>query len=472
MKQHSVPENIMDVEFKLFGSLSAKQFGYIIFGGCIGLFFFYFFKSLNSVFLGWIFAFLSVILGISLALIRINEQPFEVWLGNFIAAMFSSQKRVWRKDKKIPSVLDKKLEQAPQIARNTVPVVTEQTQPKPIISKGNVQEVSSGKMDQSTVTPTPQVSYNPNQSQLAGKQVQGDTQYVQGAAQKYITITSNQTPNRPVNLPNTNLQSNSNLNVPTQQNIGSGANTNVNTNIPQQPNISDIQPNNQTHINKANQYNDIVPDKSSTIQNINNGQTGGDLTQDSVSASSSNLQDENKALREKIAEFTEEKQKMQQELSSSKSTLKVMQDQNVQMLEQMKSIQVELKNLKEKRESQRSEENLKDKTLVSSPLSEDSGILSPKVYQGPSLSKKPNVISGIVKSKDGKLLPGVVIIVKNDKSRPVRAMKTNSLGQFVTTTALENGLYIIELSKNEYTFGRFEINLIGDALPTYEFTSD
>jgi len=468
MKQHSVPENIMEVEFKLFGSLSAKQFGYIIFGGCIGLFFFYFFKSLNSIFLGWIFAFLCVILGISLALIRINEQPFEVWLGNFIAAMFSSQKRVWRKDKKIPPVLEKDLVPVSQNVKNTIPAVTVQRQSNPLINKGDAFDGRNVKMDQSTVTPTQQVSYNPNQNQLAGKQVQGDTQYVQGAAQKYITITSNQTPNRPVNLPNTNLQRNSNLNIPAQQN----ASVNANTTIQQQPNISNTQSNTQTHLNKASQYNDIVPDKSSTIQNINTDKTGANLPQNSVSASSINLQDENKALREKIAEFTEEKQKTQQELSSSKSTIKGMQDQNVQILEQMKSIQNELNILKEKREFQKNKEDLKDKTLVSGPLSEDSGILSPKVYKGPSLSKKPNVISGIVKSKDGKLLPGVVVIVKNDKSQPVRAMKTNSLGQFVTTTALENGVYIIELSKNEYTFGRFEINLTGDALLTYEFTSD
>src|SRR4030042_4760619 len=121
MKQHSVPENIMDVEFKLFGSLTAKQFGYIVAGGLIGLFFFYLFKGFNSMLLAWIFVGLSVILGLSLALIRINEQPFEVWLGNFLGAMFSSQKRVWKKENMMPQALKMNQQQT------TTPYQTTQT---------------------------------------------------------------------------------------------------------------------------------------------------------------------------------------------------------------------------------------------------------------------------------------------------------------------------------------------------------
>ena len=106
-----------------------------------------------------------------------------------------------------------------------------------------------------------------------------------------------------------------------------------------------------------------------------------------------------------------------------------------------------------------------------SPLTRGGGNFMPPIYNGPSLSKKPNIISGIVEGKDGNLVPGVIVIVKDDKSRPVRAMKTNSLGQFITTTALENGVYTIELSKSGFSFGRYEVELTGMPLPTYEFAS-
>jgi hypothetical protein len=69
----------------------------------------------------------------------------------------------------------------------------------------------------------------------------------------------------------------------------------------------------------------------------------------------------------------------------------------------------------------------------------------------------------------GDLLPGVVVIVKNDKNRPVRAMKTNSLGQFITTTALPNGEFLIEFSKEDYAFDKYSLTLNGDILSTFEF---
>ncbi len=55
----------------------------------------------------------------------------------------------------------------------------------------------------------------------------------------------------------------------------------------------------------------------------------------------------------------------------------------------------------------------------------------------------------------------------------VFSMKTNSLGQFITTSAIEeNGTYVIELSKNGFTFGRYEVELKGAILPTYEFIAE
>jgi hypothetical protein len=36
MRQHPIPHNILDIEFKLFGKFSAKQFGYIAIGAVTG----------------------------------------------------------------------------------------------------------------------------------------------------------------------------------------------------------------------------------------------------------------------------------------------------------------------------------------------------------------------------------------------------------------------------------------------------
>lgn len=56
----------------------------------------------------------------------------------------------------------------------------------------------------------------------------------------------------------------------------------------------------------------------------------------------------------------------------------------------------------------------------------------------------PNVISGIIKDPRGNPLPNILVEVKDQEGNPVRAFKTNALGQFSASTALSNGSYTIE----------------------------
>ena len=55
----------------------------------------------------------------------------------------------------------------------------------------------------------------------------------------------------------------------------------------------------------------------------------------------------------------------------------------------------------------------------------------------------PNVISGIIKDPRGNPLPNILVEVKDKEGNPVRAFKTNALGQFSASTALVNGTYTI-----------------------------
>lgn len=55
----------------------------------------------------------------------------------------------------------------------------------------------------------------------------------------------------------------------------------------------------------------------------------------------------------------------------------------------------------------------------------------------------PNVISGIVKDARGNILPNMLVEVKDAENNPIRAFKTNTLGQFASATALSNGIYTI-----------------------------
>jgi hypothetical protein len=102
MERHAVPQNIMEVEFKLFGSLTVRQFGYLALAFIIDLVLY--FSPLQDLYkypLMFIFGFG----GIFFALGQINGQPVSIWFGNFITAIFSSQERVWKKTSVTPEIL-------------------------------------------------------------------------------------------------------------------------------------------------------------------------------------------------------------------------------------------------------------------------------------------------------------------------------------------------------------------------------
>ncbi len=79
-----------------------------------------------------------------------------------------------------------------------------------------------------------------------------------------------------------------------------------------------------------------------------------------------------------------------------------------------------------------------------------------------------NVINGIVKDNRGLLLDTTVIIVKDNNGDPVRAFKTNKIGQFALSTPVPNGVYTLELEKQGYDFDIIEVEVNGGILPPIE----
>ncbi|HEV2339719.1 MAG TPA: PrgI family protein [Patescibacteria group bacterium] len=67
----------------------------------------------------------------------------------------------------------------------------------------------------------------------------------------------------------------------------------------------------------------------------------------------------------------------------------------------------------------------------------------------PLTSDVPNLITGVVKDPRGNVLPRILIEVVDKDGNPVRAFKTNSLGQFASATPLNNGAYTVTLEDPE-----------------------
>lgn len=87
------------------------------------------------------------------------------------------------------------------------------------------------------------------------------------------------------------------------------------------------------------------------------------------------------------------------------------------------------------------------------------------------LTTFPNVINGIIKDRNGNYLEGVVAVIYDKEGLPVRALKTNKLGQFTGSTPLPSGIYTLELEKDNYTFDVLQIELTGGVLPPLAITA-
>lgn len=91
----------------------------------------------------------------------------------------------------------------------------------------------------------------------------------------------------------------------------------------------------------------------------------------------------------------------------------------------------------------------------------------------PTAPQDPNLITGIVKDPRGNPLPNILVEVKDPEDNPVRAFKTNGLGQFAAATSLANGKYIIsfEDSKGQNKFDTVEIEANGAPIMPLEILS-
>ncbi len=91
----------------------------------------------------------------------------------------------------------------------------------------------------------------------------------------------------------------------------------------------------------------------------------------------------------------------------------------------------------------------------------------------PLIADFPNLIAGIIKDPRDNPLPNILVEVKDKAGNPVRAFKTNVLGQFISATPLTNGVYTISFEdpKTENKFDTIELKVIGEILMPIEVIS-
>ena len=119
MRQHPIPQNVLDVEFKLFTRFSLKEFAYLATGISVGGIFLY--LSIGGDIPGIVgipaFA-LFAGAGAFLALVPINDQPADTFIKNYFNAINQPTQRVWLNEQMKEERSKPQIQDAPQLNTN------------------------------------------------------------------------------------------------------------------------------------------------------------------------------------------------------------------------------------------------------------------------------------------------------------------------------------------------------------------
>jgi PrgI family protein len=426
MDQHPIPQDVTGFQFKLIGTMTVKQFGYVASGVIMAVILYY--LPLHSAF-GVLFKVLFVpLLGVSgvvIAFVPIDGRPIDVMTTNFLKALFSPNQYVYHR-------------QPNKLSFETVSVA-KAPPPKKLQSK----------------TQTPMHTQNSTQ-QLNQKEEKLRSLLLNARSLKKNTIDKKET---------AFLES---LSSPSSQ-------------------TAQAETGHAASFQNAKAFGTMPPSPASSQQVMSTG-TPYVSPQKPLNPSALTSEQTRDELSKKEAELEQAlSQAKQEELENKTSSTHTVAEQKIPLLtkqiqqvhEQKQQLERELTQLQKQLASQKMQTTSLQKPAVSQqPIHDPQHVrvipqgVSKKVGL-PHVSDSPNVIVGIVKDPRGNIQPNILVEVKDKDGNPVRAFKTNQLGQFASATPLSLGVYTIELEdpKKQQRFDLIKITANNQILPPIEVIS-
>ena len=83
----------------------------------------------------------------------------------------------------------------------------------------------------------------------------------------------------------------------------------------------------------------------------------------------------------------------------------------------------------------------------------------------PSPPTYPNVVVGQIVDQDRRIVEGAIMEIRDSAGRPIRALRSNKAGHFITVTQLDNGHYEIITDKEGYEFTPMSFDATGSLIP-------
>lgn len=449
MEQHPVPQNVTTFQFRLIGDMTLKQFGYLCAGGILA---FIAYKLPLPFFFTWPLAFALAFLGVGFAFIPIEERPMDVWVFSFFKSIYNPTQYVWMKTDKTASAAQK----------TTPPVPVPQPLKQPVVS--------------AATSHTPPVSALPSVPAVAAPAAKPHTAVLSDLFGK----TAAPAPQKPApvvpHVPSTPVPATKPFSfmawirslfafAPRPASQPQPAKQ------PAAPAPPPAPPQGVTYV----PLHDVTGNKPE--------ETTPQTQQPSAPPRSAAEDPETIA---KMATLETALKNLQTQLSEkdiASDRVLELQRQLTKLLQQRTSMEEELITLRRQLETTQAakQQHVPIPVPASSPPP-DAGPAGKSTVtvintQGdavkaglPKLTSVANVITGIVKDTDANLLPGILVTVTNSEGIPVRALKTNKLGQFGASTPLGSGTYFVEIEdpRKRYSFSRVQITLSGAVVPALE----
>jgi hypothetical protein len=410
MEQHPVPQNVTTFQFRLIGDMTIKQFGYLA-GGAILAYISY--RLPLPFFFTWPLTIVFGLGGVGFAFVPIEERPMDIWVLSFIKSIYSPTQYVWQQQIQPPPTPAAPAQAPAPVAANVV------AQPAaPPLAAAPSSRTKSDVL-QSVFTPSvpkPQ----------AGARVVSTHQQT-NLWGWLLGIFSPAPAVRPVaqGLSHTN-----------QFSTPSVVGKRIDLSPP--PVVAPKGEHQQKILQETKEKEEALEQKLSTLRQDLENKT---ITEARILE-----------LQKQLTEVLAQKEKMQQELEAFRR------------------------------------QSVPPAAAAATPVADTSAshVATPRAPHAPTvkiitqegavkaglprLTTFPNVVTGIIKDSENNLLPGVLVTVKDKDSMPLRALKTNRLGQFAASTPLANGVYFVEIEdpRLRFTFDRVQISLNGSVVPAIE----
>lgn len=415
MENHPIPQDVTGFKFKLIGSVTIKQFLYLVVGGVMAVLLIFVFPG--TIFIRAPLALFFAGFAAMLAFIPIDGRPMDKMVINFLKAIPQENMYMYHKQGVNLAAYEMFKPPAPVVVRpqNAGPTQddkrkqllfsrlganTLQPDPQEEALLANVQSLFANGTSLTPIAPPTQIANQPAVQQVTPQKIQV---VLPPAPEKKAEPQSVQAPiQAPPPIPQPPVQVQTEPVAPPPPPVD----PQIVIQLPQMPGAA------QEAIQKAN-------------QDINN-----------IQASANKRVEESKKEKELLENRVKELEKQKQQ----QKTVAPVTDNSAPPPEKVK-------------------------TIAQAESQFKAGF--------PSLPDVPNVILGIIRDPRGRVIPNILVEIVDGNNIPVRAFKTNQLGQFASATPLPAGTYKLYLEdpQKRHEFDTIEITLNNQIFQPLEIVS-